>query len=435
MTITLQLFIIVISVGGLLVAMASVRWLADRNGWSAELQRKVVHMTTGLYALTLPFTFSEAWPVLALCALALVVMVIMRQPAFSSSKIGSTIHSVARTSYGEILLAISVGFLFFFSTEQPVLFVLPMLVLTFSDAVAALTGVHYGRRLFAVESGTKSLEGVVMFFLCTFVLSLITLLLMTDISRQSVIVISLILAIFGAQIEADSWRGFDNFFVPVGIHLFLQNNLNAPHSDLLASALLYIAILSLLLWAAPRLNLTNQSARGYGVLAFLILSVTAPHNALLPILAFSAFLAVRRTEPCHNNTYPDLDFLAAAAGSAAWWLFVGEWSGHNAINLFNLTFAGVASVFSVLFLRARAPAVAAITVFILGLLVFAVQALNAPEARWIPAFWVWTALSLSACGAMAGFWPDFFARLRALRAFLIALVVPLFLIAWKTLLS
>lgn len=434
MSVGAQLVVIVLSVGALLAAMAGVKVLAKRYQWSAELQRKIVHVTTGLYALSLPLTFATAWPVLLLCALAILVMAILRLPHFSESGLGSVVHSVDRTSYGELFLALSVGFLFFRSIDTPVLFVLPILVLTFSDAIAALTGVHYGKRVFAVEKGHKSVEGVVMFFLVTFILSMVTLLMMTDIARPSVILISLIVAVFGAQIEADSWRGFDNLFVPIGIHLFLENNLAAPPIGLLGSALLYFTILVALWRAAPRLDLTAQAARGYGVLAFVILSVTAPHNAILPIMAVAAFLIVKRVVPC-TSTYPDLDFLAVAAGVAAGWLFAGEWSGYNAINLYNLTFAGVAVLFAGVALGQRAPALAPVIIAVTGVLVFAFQFLNAPEARWMPLFNPAIVLSLTGCFAAAVLYPSFFERFRSGRAFIVALVVPLSLFSWKTFLT
>ena len=98
-------------------------------------------------------------------------------------------------------------------------------MLTLSDAAAALIGTRYGRKLFAVEAGTKSLEGVAMFFLVTWIVAMVLLLLMTDIGRVNVVLLSLAVAAFGALVEADSWRGFDNLFVPVGIHLFLARHL------------------------------------------------------------------------------------------------------------------------------------------------------------------------------------------------------------------
>lgn len=52
MTVLLQLLLIPVSIGGLLAVMAVVHRLARHYGWSAELQRKCVHVTTGLYGST-----------------------------------------------------------------------------------------------------------------------------------------------------------------------------------------------------------------------------------------------------------------------------------------------------------------------------------------------------------------------------------------------
>ena len=40
------------------------------------------------------------------------------------------------------------------------LYVLPILVITLSDTASALVGTSYGRGAFAVEDGSKSIEGV-----------------------------------------------------------------------------------------------------------------------------------------------------------------------------------------------------------------------------------------------------------------------------------
>ena len=428
MTVLQQLLLIPASIAGLLVAMAIVHRLAKRFGWSAELQRKCVHVTTGLYALSLPLTFSAAWPVLLLCSLSVIVLGAMRMPIFAKSGIGSTIHGVERKSYGEILLAVAVGFVFLGSAGRPVLFVLPILVLTFSDAAAALTGVRYGQRLFRVENGTKSLEGVTMFFLLTFIIAIVTLLLMTEVSRGSTILLALAVAAFGAEIEADSWQGLDNFFVPVGLHLFLLNNLDAPPLAVAGSALLYVTILAGLLSAAPALGLTRHAARGYGAVAFLILSMTAPHNAILPLAAFLGFLVLRHRAPCRSR-HPDLDFLAATAAASAFWLFVGQWSGHTSINLFNLTFAGVAVLFVTLACGSNMVAGAAAGVAAAVILHF-VGAANpgASAVGFVPGL----IASLAGCAAAAVFGPDSFSRWRAPRAFGVAMIVPTVLFTVET---
>ncbi len=297
MSVLAQLGLIVVSVAMLLVVMAAVKTLGSRYAWSAELQRKCVHVATGLYALTLPLTFSERWPVLVLIGMAGAVMLTLRLPRFAKSGFGSTLHGVERKSYGELLLALSVGFIFCFSLDNPVLYVLPITVLTLSDAAAAMIGTRYGRRLFAVEAGTKSLEGVAMFFLVTWIVAMVLLLLMTDIGRVNVVLLSLVdrglrragRGRFLARLR-QSLRSGRHPSVPgepprnpaaaiaaagVGFH----HDRSSPSSC----------------WRRGSASRTMR-ARAYTVLVFLICAVTAPHNAILPVTAVLAHLAARQRQ-------------------------------------------------------------------------------------------------------------------------------------------
>ncbi len=58
MSVLAQLGLILASVALLIVIMGAVTLAGRRYAWSAEVQRKCVHVATGLYALTLPLTFS-----------------------------------------------------------------------------------------------------------------------------------------------------------------------------------------------------------------------------------------------------------------------------------------------------------------------------------------------------------------------------------------
>ncbi|MGB0960427.1 MAG: hypothetical protein ACPGVK_09280, partial [Halocynthiibacter sp.] len=62
------------SVAVLLGLMAVVqRW-----NMPAEVQRKLVHIGTGVYALCLPWLFPDRWPVYLLVAVTLLVMLALR---------------------------------------------------------------------------------------------------------------------------------------------------------------------------------------------------------------------------------------------------------------------------------------------------------------------------------------------------------------------
>lgn len=433
----LDLALIPVSIGGLLAAMAGVKALGGRYGLSAELQRKLVHVATGLYALTLPFTFSSVAAAMALLALSLCVLFALRLPRFARGGFASSLHGVERRSHGELYLVFAVGFLLWFSQGNLALYVLPLLVLTLADAAAALAGTRYGSKHFSVADGSKSWEGVAMFFMVTLVISMMTLLLMTDIGRGRVIVLSLMISGFGALVEADSWGGRDNLFVPVGVNLLLATHAATPMPELAALAALFAAGV---IWSAPlgaALGLSPHSTRASLVLIALMLAVTAPHNALIPVLAVCAHAAARLGAP-REDAYPDLDLIAVSTAVGLLWLFAGEASGANALDVYNLTFAGMALLFALLAAQgatlARRLAVAGVGAAALLALMVWTSRLNAASQTWHGDMTGWTIASLALCAAAGWFAPELFDRRRALRVACLSGALPIALFLTKGLL-
>lgn len=428
----LDLGLVLASVAAILGVMAAVRRVGARRGWSAELQRKCVHLATGLYALCLPFLFTEDWPVMLLVAVSLVAMLVLRLPRLAAGGIGGAIHGVGRASHGEMFMAASVGLLFVLSAAEPVLYVLPLAVLTLSDAAAALTGTRYGRKHFRVEEGAKSWEGVTMFFLVTLILSMVLLLLLSGIDRERVVLLSFLVAAFGTLVEADSWRGLDNLFIPVGLNLVLAANWETPPLQLAALAVVFVAALAGTMALAPALRLTRHAARSYAVLVFLVCATTDAHNAILPVLAVCAHLAARSLRPC-RSAYPDLDLLAVAAGVALLWLFVGEYLGTNALDAYNLTFAGAALVFVGLAAGPRRHLALFALPVAAGLTLLVAEWNAARVQSGGGALWPWVLASLGLCAAAAASRPDLFDRHRASRAVAAAMPVPVALFAMRVL--
>ena len=410
-------------VAAILALMHAVRLLAARTGTGAEVQRKIVHVAVGLSALAFPLVFSGPGPVFALMAVAILVMLALRR----SERLGAVLHSVERPSYGEVYMALVIALLFFRGAANPVLYVLPVLVITLSDSASALVGTAYGRMRFPVEDGHKSVEGVVAFFMVTVIVSMSVLLLMTDAGRLNVILLAFMIAAFCALVEADSWRGLDNLFVPAGAHLLLARHLYTDPSVLLALAGVFALVVFAALRYAHLIGLTRHAARAYVILVFLILSVVTPINALLPIVAIAAHLVARRLNPCRSRR-PDLDLLAASTGAALLWLLVGESAQLTAINLFNATFAGVASAFVLLAVRGETSAVklslgAAAVAGIAALCVWVVMA-NPADSRWYgEAYWpVLGSVALVALAVLA--WPRWFEAYRSPKAFAVAAAPP-----------
>lgn len=422
-----EIAVILGSVAMLLGVMHLVRLAARRWDWPAEVQRKAVHIATGAYALMLPVLFDRPWPVLLLVGVTVAVMLWLRSTT-ASGGVGGVLHGVGRKSYGDMLFAIAVGFLFFRSAGNPVLFALPVAVLTISDAAAALAGSAYGRRIFTVEAGTKSYEGVAIFFLVTCIIAMIMLLLMTDIPRANVVTLAVTVAAFGALVEADSWRGFDNLFLPVGLHLFLAAHLATPPLGLAALALGFAVIVAFMLRFARPLGLTPHSARTHAVALFLICSVTAPVNAVLPALAVLAHVWARSEAPS-RSPYPDLDAIAAVIVVSLLWLFAGEWFGRTAIDFYSMTFAGITAAFAFIALEAALgkglAGLGAIAVgAVLALVYRGVLAAGAPEAGWHGPLMMPLLATLAVVAAATLGWPQIFRRYRSPRVALLAGAVP-----------
>jgi dolichol kinase len=418
-----SLAILAASVAGLLAVVALVRHFGGRLRWGGEVQRKFVHIAIGLYALLLPLLFDTVWPVVTLILIALAVMLMLRRPHSRAFGLGSAIHSVDRKSAGDIWLALAIGFIFLRSGHSYILYALPIAVIALSDAAAALTGTSYGRRRFTTEDGVKSWEGVIAFFAVTWILAMVMLLLLSDVPRLSVVMLALIVAGFGATVEAVSWRGLDNLFVPICIHFFLAVYMHADPQTLALLAAIFFAGMVAVALLSRRLGLSAHASRAFTIAIFFFLGVAGVFGTLLPLMVMAMHVVARRRCPCRSG-HADLDFVATLCSVGLIWHFVGESIGPNAINLYNLTLAGMLLGYAVMALRCdRRWAPLALAV-VLGLYLALVE--FSPEAaRWV-AWLPWIVvgslgLVMLALLARLG-WLD---RWRAPRLAAIASVVPM----------
>jgi len=234
MSIVRQLVLIAGSASILIVFLTALSNFASRRSWSPELKRKCVHLSVGLYALSFPFIFDDVWPVLVLTGIGVAAVLILRLPLLAGWSLASALHDVGRKSYGDVMLPASVGLMSILSGNKPSLFILPIAVMVLSDSAAALVGMHYGRRFFPVGSGSKSLEGVMAFFVVTSLIAYPLLLAMTPMNPVDAVLFSIFIAGFGAVIEANSSNGLDNLFVPLGVYLVLSGfNATLPAAGLL----------------------------------------------------------------------------------------------------------------------------------------------------------------------------------------------------------
>ncbi len=423
MSTAFSLAILAASVAGLLAVIALVRHYGQRFGWSGEVQRKSVHIAIGLYALVLPALFDSVWPVVTLIIIALALMLLLRTPHSRTFGLGSAIHSVERKSAGDIWLALAIGFIFLRSGHSYILYALPVAVIALSDAAAALTGTSYGRRRFATEDGIKSWEGVIAFFAVTWVLAMVMLLLLSDVSRLSVVMLGLTVAAFGATVEAVSWRGLDNLFVPICIHFFLAVYMHAdPQTLAVLAAVFFVGVVAVAL-LTPRLGLSAHASRAFIIAIFFFLGVAGVFGTLLPLLVMAMHVMARRRCPCRSG-HADLDFVATLCSTGLIWHFVGESIGPNAINLYNLTLAGMLLGYAMIALRCDWRWGPLALALVMGLYLVLVE-FSPDAARWIASL-LWIAIASLALVMLALLarlgWLD---RWRAPRLAGIASLVPM----------
>lgn len=220
-------------IGGILSIMGLVRRLAIRFDLSPELQRKLVHVATGTVALSFPLLFASPLPVFVLSGCSIAIMMLLRRQQWRGSPLSAVLHDVARTSRGDIFLALAIAVIFALSRQDLVLYILPMLIVTLADPAAAIIGINHGRRRFPVGEGAKSIEGVIAFFAVAWCAAMIVLPMMTGISWQNAVLLSILVAAFCALIEAECWNGWDNLCVPVGAYVLLSIYITADAFNLM----------------------------------------------------------------------------------------------------------------------------------------------------------------------------------------------------------
>lgn len=346
-----------LKIAGSVVLLAFVLWLVSRLSrllkLDPEVGRKLVHISLGLYCLTFPWIFDSAIEVAAMCLLAMGVFMLAR--GAMRRQLGEGLHSVSRTSYGELLFAVSVALLFWLKDGHyifvaqdkppmgPALYVLPILLLTLCDAASALVGSRYGRRVFRIEEGAKSVEGVVAFAMTAWLAALVVLLLLTDIGRGEVILLAFIAAAFGALLEAASWRGLDNLFIPLGLYFLLSNLLHLGVPGLSFVAGLFLAALVGLLIATRSSGADRHFLATGATLFFCIAIFSGVLSLLTPAFAVAAYLATDRRSESERPPHDALNLIVAIFAIAMGFFLLSHLARVDAIFAFNVAFAALAA--------------------------------------------------------------------------------------------
>jgi phosphatidate cytidylyltransferase len=181
-----------------------------------EYTRLVSHFLAGTTALLFLTSFSVYWYVLAMCIhFALFLFVTARKGYLVSH------HQVQRRTQGSTIFFAGIFLTYFTSVllSKQYLLVIPILILTISDPVAALVGINtkagHWTNLLSGRRSPKTFAGSGAFMISTFLILLIFLPVYYDFALPHLIIISMIFALTATLAETMSSNGSDNITIPV----------------------------------------------------------------------------------------------------------------------------------------------------------------------------------------------------------------------------
>jgi phytol kinase len=235
-----------------------------------EVLRKGLHISLGLTSLTFPWLFSDPWPVLLLSLVSVVAFIGVRIGLPFLRRIAQSLAGIHRVSIGEFCFVGATCVVFTVAADDPVLYCIPMLVLTLADSAAALAGTAYGRHRYPSWDDYKTVEGSAVFFVVAAICIYVPLILFTEASRAQSAGVAVLVALATTVLEASMGRGFDNIVVPLGALAAIKatgltkNQPDALESGspvVVAALSLIVALLVLLLAALASWLRTSASAR------------------------------------------------------------------------------------------------------------------------------------------------------------------------------
>jgi phytol kinase len=225
--------------GALLGGLAILRRYVPSN---PEVLRKILHAGMGLVALSLPWVFTSAWPVVLLASSLVTLLIGIRVIRPLRRKLGAMIYDVGRSSWGEVYFALGVTCLFILCRNEPLLYRVPVLILALADATSSLIGKRYGRLRYKVHGGSKTVEGSVAFLLAAFLVAEVGLLLLEPLGGLDGLVVALGLALPLTLVEAAAGKGSDNFFVPVAAFVLLRGLLAMGRLELVEALAIWVLV-------------------------------------------------------------------------------------------------------------------------------------------------------------------------------------------------
>jgi phytol kinase len=304
-----------------------------------EHLRKLLHTGSGLLTLSFPWLFDTPTPVVLLCAasasLLLAVKVI---PAFRR-ELGQVVDGVDRETLGEVYFPIAVAVVFVLAHgRDPLLFTVPILILSLADAVSALIGARYGQVRYT--GSDKSLEGSVAFFITAFFSVHVPLLLFGGAGRVETLLISLILAFLVMLLEGCAWRGLDNLFIPIGGFFLLRSYLDLDAAALIPRLVVILGAVLLVLVRRARTTLDDSALLAGVFIGYVTWALAGREWLVPPVIVFLVYtLLSPRTAENSRRVHDPYALLSGCAAGLMWLAFAQAFDRPELYFPYTLTFA------------------------------------------------------------------------------------------------
>ena len=269
------------------LSLFTISAILRKRGVKVEVTRKFVHFGGAFVTIFFPFILKSHWTVFALSISFALLMFLTQKSGLLQS-----VHGVTRKSDGVIYHPIAIYLCFLYSQflGQPWFYVISILILAISDALAALVGKNYGAYEYLVETEIrKTVEGSVTFFLTSFLIVHLILLLCAGIEGPESVCIALLISIIVTIFEGVSLKGADNLFIPLGTMFILSKNLH-PTADgvLFQIAVLISFLMFYLIFMLPYKRIGFSGVVLLGLINYIVWALLG--NICAAILLVSSFI-------------------------------------------------------------------------------------------------------------------------------------------------
>ena len=249
---------------GITLVIGLAELLRRKEIWSAEFNRKLVHVMVGLLTVSTPAILQTSLPLLLIGALFTVANAV----AIKTGKLKG-MHG-SRESYGTIFYPFSFFLLVLLAWQNyKVIIIAAMAILAFGDAAAAIVGESRKKpHRFVLIDEPKSLEGSAAMFLVSAICIATVLALqggsaaVPPLSPGDILWIALVVAAIATVAEALSHYGSDNISVPLftGLILYYMLSHDTQQNILFTLGVLLGGVAAYLSYRWKALSLSGAAA-------------------------------------------------------------------------------------------------------------------------------------------------------------------------------